>query len=352
MEAPATPKIVSKLSRSKRRRMKKLAKTASVVPHTTMQRISAEKEKREKEPERSSSQATSDEKENIHPDPSPTPSPTPPPPQSEEFGTKDIESSSSSSTPKTAVVSSTLDTLPPSSNSDADVDSDSDEEPIVTKPKRINDRYADPSLAGKKSHAILKTRPASDSTYIHAEQQRQSQNGRIRMASEGKNSKGSVTAARMQKMGMKSIADNKENSIETEISVLESLYCKKCKIYVEGMRTVVELIVRCEKVIEKLDRGKSTRWNCYNGREKCVKAMAERALGLKELKSIVPSYTYLTNQKPRPTLLDDGNFKVTFPEGFARGSTGFKGILEDLKKLLAAEGDYEYDGGSGSWVHV
>ena len=112
--------------------MKQLTKTASIVPHTTLQRISAEKEKWEKEPERSSSQAPSDEKENSQPDPPPTP----PPPQSEEAGTKDVESSSSSSAPKTAVVSSTLDTLPPSSNSDADVDSDSDEEPIVKKPKR------------------------------------------------------------------------------------------------------------------------------------------------------------------------------------------------------------------------
>ena len=82
--------------------MKQLTKTASAVPHTTLQRISTEKETWEKEPERSQA-PSDDEKENIHPDS--------PPPQLET-------------------------TLPPSSNSDADVDYDSDEELIVTKPKR------------------------------------------------------------------------------------------------------------------------------------------------------------------------------------------------------------------------
>ncbi|GMH73168.1 hypothetical protein TrRE_jg10709 [Triparma retinervis] len=207
---------------------------------------------------------------------------------------------------------------------------------------------SDPSVAGKRSHAISKTRRASSSsTYNNAEQERQSQNV---ISAHRKNPK---KASDMQKQGQKKKADDKEDRIKTEISVSESLFCKKCKVDVERMSTVRELIVRCEAVLVKIDEGKSTKWNCYNGREKCVKVMEEWASGLKKKKKqCLPYCTNITNQKKPPTILDDGNFKVTFPEGFARGPTDFKEILKDLKKLLAAEGEYKYDGGSGRWHRV
>ena len=111
------------------------------------------------------------------------------------------------------------------------------------------------------------------------------------------------------------------------------------------MDPVASLIKRCETVIKNLDEGKRSGWPCYNGRTQCVYAEAKTKGGKKRLARMVNITSHAT-----PPILEEGCFKVEFPEGFEAGTFDFKGILEDLKKLenLAAEGKCTND--DGRWV--